>query len=111
MEWKDHRLEYHNLKHGPAGNFLSDFEKKNIWVPTLVFENTEHKDVTGMNSDSQVKISRFGNLSRSDLDIVEEFDIFTGRENSILWTESYSKEFKCIFIMKMFPFDIQVTQI
>ena len=111
MEWKDHRLEYHNLKLGPAGNSLSDFEMKNIWVPTLVFENTEHKDVTTLNSDSQVKISRFGNFSRSELDVVEEFDIFKGKENSLLWTENYSKSFKCIFNMKMFPFDIQVTHI
>ena len=109
LEWKDHRLEYHNLKQGFAGNTLSEFERQNIWTPTLVFENTEHKDITTLNTKSQVKVTRFGNYSRSNLDVVEEFDIFKGEENSILWTEDYSKSLKCVFDLEMFPFDMQVT--
>ena len=110
MEWKDHRLEYRNLKQGAAGNTLSEFALRNIWTPSLVFVNTENKDVTNLNSNSHLKVSRFGNFSRSKLEVVEEFNIFKGEENSILWTEDYSKSLKCVFNLEMFPFDKQVTQ-
>jgi hypothetical protein len=110
MEWKDHRLEYHNLKQGPAGNTLSEFEQRNIWTPLIVCVNTENKDVTNLSSNSHLKISRFGNYSRSKLEVVEEFNIFKGEDNSVLWTEDYSKSLKCVFNLGMFPFDKQVTQ-
>ena len=41
---------------------------------------------------------------------LEDFNIFKGKENSILWTEDYSKSLKCVFNLEMFPFDMQVTQ-
>ena len=103
-------MEYHNLKKGPEGNTLSEFEQRNIWTPSIVFVNTENKVVTNLNSNSHLKVGRFGNFSRSKLEVVEEFNIVKGGENYILWTEDYSKSLKFVFNLEMFPFDKQVTQ-
>ena len=109
MEWKDHRLEYHNLKHGPSDNILAAHELQNIWTPSLVFENTEGREVTSLSLKSEVEVRRSGNFSRSKIDVVDEINIFKGEENDLIWTENYSKSFKCVFNLEMFPFDIQVT--
>ena len=109
MEWKDHRLEYHNLKLGPFDNILGAHELQNIWTPSIVFENTEDREVSSLSLQSQVEVRRSGNFSRSKIDVVDEINIFKGEENDLIWTENYSKSLKCVFNLEMFPFDIQVT--
>ena len=110
MEWQDHRLEYHNIKHGPSVNILDVYELQKIWTPLLVFENIEDRAVTSLSFKSQVEVRIMGNVSRSKIDIVDEINIFKGEENPLLWTENYLKSLKCVVDLEMYPFDIQVTQ-
>lgn len=110
LEWMDHRLEYHHLQRGGAPNILAESELHNIWIPSLVFANTENREVTRLNPGSEVKVKILGNASKSGLDLVDEIDIFKGSENPLIWTERYQQSIKCIFSLEMFPFDIQVTQ-
>ena len=45
MEWYDFRLTYYNLKRTRSANSLSTHEIEKIWLPFVVFENTENNDV------------------------------------------------------------------
>ena len=110
MEWQDHRLEYHNLKMGLSVNILDVYEVQKIWTPSLVFENTEDREVTSLSFKSQVEVRIMGNVNSSKIDVADEINISKGEENPFLWTEIYLKSLKCVFDLEMFPFDIQVTQ-
>ena len=44
----------------------------------------------------------------STLNTVDEIDIFTGNENPIFMIQSYTKEFRCRYNLRVFPFDTQV---
>ena len=43
----------------------------------------------------EVTITKEGNFTAADLDVLEEVNIFEGRENSITFQQVYSKTFKC----------------
>ena len=109
FEWRDHRLEFRNLKKGPEENVLNENELKDIWSPVIYFENTQKPDTVEIKSNSNVRIILSGNFSRSSINNVEEFRAFKGNENSLLWTEHLFRIFECKFNLKMFPFDVQVN--
>ena len=39
---------------------------------------------------------------------MEEINIFEGDENRITFQQVYSKEFKCVYQLQLYPFDTQV---
>ena len=43
VEWIDSRLEFANLKNKQEMNTLTPTELSEIWMPTLVFSNTQNK--------------------------------------------------------------------
>ena len=46
MEWKDFRLTYYNLKASQSANALASNEVANIWIPYIVFKNTQDSEAT-----------------------------------------------------------------
>ena len=46
MEWYDHRLNFYDLKKVTSENFLSSGEVDKIWIPFLIFKNTERNEAT-----------------------------------------------------------------
>ena len=58
MEWYDHRLNYYNLKEQRSSNSLSHEEVEKLWIPYIVFENSEHSEATKSDPDSEVLITR-----------------------------------------------------
>ena len=46
MVWYDYRLKYHNLKDKRSLNSLSRGEIENLWIPFIVFSNTENQEST-----------------------------------------------------------------
>ena len=49
LSWNDSRLMYKDLKDDISKNIISNNEKKTIWKPIVVFENTNNKDETYTN--------------------------------------------------------------
>ncbi|XP_023332381.1 uncharacterized protein LOC111704387 [Eurytemora carolleeae] len=58
MEWYDYRLNYFNLKVNQSLNALSTEEVQNIWIPFILFDNTEHNDATKGDEDTEMTITR-----------------------------------------------------
>ena len=61
MSWYDFRLKLHNMKSNINMNTLTNTEKEGIWVPSLVFSNTEAK-VNTVNDPKAFAVARWNNL-------------------------------------------------
>ena len=68
LEWTDYRLSFNNLKEHTYLNALTDDDKKNIWLPIVVFDNTDQKETTRLGTEwewsTSVTITREGNFKR-----------------------------------------------
>ena len=101
------RLKYHNLKTERSNNLLSRSEIDNLWIPFVVFSNTEKSEATKGDDDTEVTVSKEGNYTESSLNVMEEINIFEGSDNKITFQQVYAKEFKCVYLLQYYPFDTQ----
>ena len=111
MEWYDHRLKYQNLKKRRSNNALTYEEIKNIWIPHLIFGNTKASEATLGKRSTELTITREGNFTRSDLQVIEEINVFEGKENKLTFEMTYTKEFECEYQLMMYPFDTQTCTV
>ena len=101
------RLKYHNLKTERSNNLLSRSEIDNLWIPFVVFSNTENSEATKGDDDTEVTVTKEGNYTESSLEVMEEINIFDGSDNKITFQQVYAKEFKCVYQLQLYPFDTQ----
>ena len=104
----DHRIKYYNLKKTRSQNALAIEEVQRLWIPFLVFDNTEANEATKGTEDTELTLTREGKFVGSTDDIVEEINIFEGKFNRITFEQVYSKTFKCTYQLQLYPFDTQV---
>jgi hypothetical protein len=110
LEWNETRATYHNLKKKMSQNIV-DTSKCSLmlWTPKLIFENNKDNDDTRSEfKTSRMMINRKGNFTRSSIEVVNEIELFKGKENPIIMVQSYTKEFRCKYNLHVFPFDTQV---
>ena len=108
MVWYDYRLKYHNLKESRSLNSLGREDIDKLWIPFIVFSNTEKSESTKGNDETEVTISREGDFAESGVNVMEEINIFDGNQNRITFQQIYSKTFKCLYQLHLYPFDTQV---
>ena len=111
MYWWDPRLSFQNLKIMSELNILTNDENKMIWVPTLVFKNTQSKLVSLNDQKTVIYVEREGQFFNSDISVLENIEIFSGAENPITMSRMYNMEFMCEYQLHMYPFDTQTCQI
>ena len=111
MEWYDHRLKYYNLKSKKSANALTTEEAQTIWIPKLVFSNTQENDVTAGTKNTVLTVTKEGNHTRSEPDTAEEINIFEGKENRLTFQTTYAKVFECEYQLSRYPFDMQTCRI
>ena len=109
MVWYDYRLKYYNLKRSRSQNALAFHEVEKLWIPFLVFDNTENNEATKGTGDTEITLTREGEYIRSKDDVVEEINIFDGSSNRITFEQVYTKTFKCVYKLHIYPFDRQVS--
>ena len=107
LEWYDYRLTYWNLKRRRSANRLTEEEFEKIWMPYLIFKNTEKNEATVKDAEAEITLTREGNFTRSDDSIIEEINIFNGIENKIIFEKVYTKTFRCEYQLQLYPFDTQ----
>ena len=108
LEWYDYRLTYWNLKTRRSSNRFNEEEFELIWMPYLIFTNTEKNEATIKDAEAEVTLTREGNFTRSDDSIIEEINIFKGLDNKIIFEKVYTKTFRCEYQLQLYPFDTQV---
>ena len=107
MTWVDARLEFYNIKLDETMNVISIKEMNRIWLPVIIFHNTERGQRAIIDEESFATISRTGQGTGSDSSISEDIDIYKGSENSISMSRLYNIEFFCDYDMRWYPFDSQ----
>ena len=107
MEWYDYRLKFHNLKFRNSANALTTEDVQKIWIPQLIFSNTQNNEMTEGATNTEIIITREGNYTRSDYEDMDETYIFQGEDNKLTFEMSYTKMFRCEYQLQMYPFDTQ----
>ena len=117
FEWKENnRLVYHNLKQDTSQNALSEDDIKKLWLPPVIYDNTDQKEVTRLGEygngewNTPINVIREGSFTRSGLEVVDETEIFRGSDNTLSMQQVYTWQFQCIYILKVYPFDTQVRK-
>ena len=54
-------------------------------------------------------IRREGNFTSSNVEVLDEIEIFAGAENRLTLSQTYTKSFQCVYNLKSYPFDTQVS--
>ena len=111
LEWREDRVKYQNLKDKVSLNALSERDIKTLWLPRIVYANTDQKDTTRLGMEwewvTQVSVVKEGDFTRSGLDEVDEAEIFEGAENTLTMIQTYTEEFQCQYMLQRYPFDTQ----
>ena len=107
MEWVDARLEFYNIKMDETMNVVTIEELNRIWLPIIVFDNTESDQRTILDGKAFATIKRMNRGIGSDSTISEDIDIYKGSENTITMSRLYNIEFFCDYDMRWYPFDVQ----
>ena len=111
LTWKENRVEYQNLKKETSRNALTEDDIGAIWLPLIVYDNTDQKEVTRLGMDwewsTDVTVTREGNFTRSTG--LDEAEIFEGAENRLTMNQTYTWEFQCKYELQRYPFDTQVN--
>ena len=110
LSWYENRAMFHNLKGKINYNVLNDEEINSIWIPYVIYKNTDNNEAVTISDAVKTTIyaTREGNFIRSGMEIVDEIEIFKGKENRLTMIQTYSKEFQCTYLIHWFPFDTQV---
>ena len=112
LNWYENRVVYQNLKKKEALNMMSDQELSSLWIPFIIFENTDNDEAVSIDSvRSDISVSREGSFKRSGSDYVDEIEFFEGKDNKITMNQTHSKKFHCTYLLHYFPFDTQVMVI
>ena len=112
LKWKENRVDYHNLREGLYLNVLTEKEVGDIWLPLVIYNNTDQLETTRLGAifewSTSVMVKREGNFTRSGFEEIDEAEIFKGDENSLVMTQIYTHEFQCVYQLERYPFDTQV---
>ena len=108
-------MKYRNLKQDTALNAISVYDIRALWLPLILYDNTDQKETTRLGMDWEwrtfVTVTREGNFVSSGVDKVEEIEEFEGAENRMTMNQTYTWEFQCKYELQRYPFDTQVPNI
>ena len=112
-KWKDTGLKFHNLKRDANQNVLSEIEWSRIWVPRIIFDNTEATEESVMDKKSIIRVLANENFTHTTTDFHhhQNIYIFNGKETKLEMSRVYNTEFLCEFTMAWYPFDTQTCHL
>ena len=114
MQWRENRVKYQNLKDKTSLNALSNSDIEKLWLPLIVYDNTDQKQSTRLGWINEwvtgVSVVKEGDFTRSGLEEVDEAEMFKGDENNLTMVQTYTREFQCKYMLQRYPFDTQVKQ-
>ena len=115
LQWRENRVKYQNLKEKTSLNALTKPDISMLWLPLVIYDNTDQKESTRLGEYGNgewvtgVLVIKEGHFTRSGLQEVDEAEIFEGNENTLMMTQTYTREFQCIYKLQRYPFDTQVS--
>ena len=112
-KWKDPGLKFHNLKRDANQNVLSKIEWSRIWVPRIIFDNTEATEESIMDAKSIIRVLANENFTHTvtNLHHHQNIYVFDGKETELEMSRAYNTEFLCEYNMAWYPFDSQTCHL
>ena len=107
LQWYDKRLRFNNLRSPPEIDTLQPNEVDRIWFPFFIFENTNKKEKSLLDSMSSLKVVKLGDGKLNDDTDTENKYVFNGKDNPIEYFRFYSQIFECEYSLHWYPFDTQ----
>ena len=108
LKWFDGRLQYYNLKDNEDINALLYEETQQVWVPSVIFQNTKSQITSKNDEKSRMIVLKMKNGTfNSDGLLNEDIDIYEGNDSPIIMSRVYDIEFLCDYKMQWYPFDTQ----
>ena len=111
LTWTDTRLTMLNLKEDVNLNTLTEEFRNKIWIPEVIFYNTQSKLQSLNDANVFATVKRAGKYLTSPQWQVQNSFTFQGGENPITLSRVYDIDFICEFTMEVFPFDTQTCSI
>ncbi|CAM6054349.1 unnamed protein product [Sphagnum tenellum] len=107
LTWRDKRLTMVDLKKDQDLNTLTPEFRNKIWIPEIVFYNTQEKLESLNDEKAFATIRRNASYQMSPKQQLQNAYFFKGEENPITVSRVYNSEFLCEFNMAVYPFDTQ----
>ena len=111
MKWFETRLRFKNLKDDIKLNTFLPTERDVIWVPELIFSNTEEKPSTVVDEKTSILVDTtyhaYQTYQLSDKDENSNIQYFSGAQNPLNLRRFYNQRFLCNYQLKWYPFDVQ----
>ena len=111
LEWNELRAEYLNLKSKASLNALTQDEIGLLWLPYVVYANTDMKEAVQLTNDvkTTIVIRKEGIRRNTKWFDVDETEIYDGIDNKMAMHQTYTKSFQCQYHLQKYPFDTQVS--
>ena len=108
-----HSIEVKLCKRRAALNALTQDDIHKLWLPEVIYENTDQKESTRLGDiwewKTKVVVKREEeNGVMSGLEFVDETEVFSGSLNSLVMNQTYTHNFQCFYKFTQYPFDTRV---
>ena len=114
LEWHDNRLAFQNLKEKTSLNALTENETRQLWLPLVIYANTDQKESTRLGGfwewSTSMLIIKEGAFTRSGMEEIDEVEVYRGDENTLRMQQTYTHNFQCVYQLVKYPFDTQVSK-
>ncbi len=105
-------MTFYNLrKSGKLQNNVGDDERKEIWIPNLVFENSVKEMHVKNDEFSVLTIHQNGTGQQETNELLQENIVYKGSQNFLVYSRMYKMDLGCEFEQHSFPFDSQTCSI
>ena len=111
MEWYDTKIVWNDLNDEKYLNIPSKDIIERLWVPVIIFVNTEKKSETKIDKKAKIVVEKKGKFMLSPTHDMEELAYYKGSENPLRYWRDIFLRFNCQFDLKSYPFDSQVCTI
>ena len=111
IEWNDKNMDWQNLNDDIFLNIVTKDVVDKLWVPHIIFKNTEKNYESKIDEKSIILVKKQGNKSLAPIHEIEEIAYYKGSENSLLYSRDFYHRFQCHFDLHDYPFDTQVCSI
>ena len=111
LEWHDERIVFSNLKQEDMTNLVGYDKAANIWIPPLIFNNTQENKMVALDKTASLFVNKRGKSEMAPLSSINEDYFYKGSDNILLYRIDYKMTYNCVFRLERYPFDTQTCQI
>ena len=112
LEWYDERITFSNLKSEDLTNLIGYEKALGIWIPPLIFNNTNNNLIVALDQTAILSSSKRGlpKMANKHSSINEDY-LYAGSDNILIFGKDYEMTFSCVYRLSRYPFDTQTCQI